>query len=69
MEKSSEYLTEEDKKENNTYKYFFNYFMTPFYGFICDTYNKKVPYYEEYGHFTKNEIANLEEAILCLKEF
>ena len=66
MQKTSDELTEKDKKENNTPKYFFCYFMTPFYGFLCDKHNKVVPYYEEYGHYTKNEFANYEEAIICL---
>jgi hypothetical protein len=62
-------LTEEDKKENNTWGYFFRYFMIPFYGFMCDKLNRKVPYFEEHGHYSKNEVFNIEEALLCLKDF
>jgi hypothetical protein len=67
MEKSSEELTEEDKKENNTWGYYFCYFLVPFYSFFCDSFNKKVPYFEEYGHYSKTELENLEKGIMSLK--
>lgn len=56
MMKQSEELTEEDKKENNTWRYYFCYFIVPFYNFFCDSYNKIVPYFEEYGHFDQSDI-------------